>query len=411
MSQPPTAGRVLLSHPTLNSNVRQAALALAEGDLLAELHTSIAIGPRTRRLSAASPKAAQLLNRRTVPAEIDHRTHSHPAYELRRLIARRAPAARRALGSPSLHGMYADLDRITARRVRGDLGAVLAYEDGAEATFAAAHRLGLPRLYDLPIPFWREVHRVLAEEADANPAWAPVLGALSDPQSVLDRKMVELEAADIVFCASPLSASSVLAEIPTKRVVTVPYGCPPPTAAIRPSEGGPIRALYVGSLTQRKGLSYLFDAMASLGPAATLTVVGSGPPQETALLKAALATHEHLPVVPHQQMAQVMRGHDVLVLPSLIEGFGLVITEALAQGLPVLATDRTGAATLFTSDESLRWIVPPASSDGIAERLEAWAHDTDALNEAKSTALAIAREHPWSDYRARMRTAVRESIH
>jgi starch synthase len=407
------AGRdrgVLVTHPTLNANVRQASLALVEADLLAGLRTSLAVGSRLSRLASIDPRLMALLERRRVPQEVAPFSSSHPAYEVRRVLARRVPALTHLLGDPSLHRMYAEFDARTARVVTSDLAAVLSYEDGAQETFAAAGRAGIPRIYDLPIPYWRTGHALLDAEAEANPSWAPLLGGLKDPAWLLDRKDRELESADLVLTASALSTLSVREVAPDKPLVQIPYGCPPPSDTIRPSEKGPLRVLYVGSLTQRKGLSYLFEAMRTLGTSAQLTVVGSGAPAQSDLLSAALAENTHIPKVPHQHMAAVMRRHDVLILPSLVEGFGLVINEALAQGLPVVATDRTGAAGLYSPAAGQDWLVPPGDSAAIAARLAAWASDRDALNTDKQTALDIARRNPWSVYRAGLREAVRAVI-
>lgn len=393
-----TRGGVLVTHPTLNANVREAARALQDAGLLEELHTSIAVGPGLSRLVAPAPRAAGLLGRRRLPDGAERVAHSHPLHEMRLVARRRFPTASGLLGEPTLHSMYIAFDRIAARRVHAGLSAVLAYEDGAEATFSAARRLGVPRIYDLPIPFWRTSHALLAEEAERNPAWAPLIGALDDPPRALERKERELAAADLVLTASTLSTRSVQEQQPDARVVQIPYGCPDPAEDVRMASGGPLRVLYVGSLTQRKGLSYVFEAMELLGDRAELTVVGGGAPAQSELLDHALAKHRHIRNVPHQLMAQAMRGHDVLVLPSIVEGFGLVINEALAQGLPVIATDRTGAVDLYGPDTA-DWLVPVADSSAIAERLDRWTHDVDALNEAKGAALAIARRNTWGDYR------------
>ena len=63
-----------------------------------------------------------------------------------------------------------------------------------------------------------------------------------------------------------------------------------------------------------------------------------------------------------------MREHDVFVFPSLFEGFGLVITEAMSQGVPVITTDRTAGPDLI-QDGVDGWIVPAGSSIAIKEVL------------------------------------------
>ncbi|GAA4753470.1 hypothetical protein GCM10025783_27960 [Amnibacterium soli] len=392
-------------HPTLNTNVRQAALALAEGGLLEAMHTSFAAGPRLSRIAALSEPVARVLEKRRVPDAVAPLTRVHPLPELRRLAARRSSLAAKLIGPPDLHRMYATFDRITARQISSRTRAVLGYEDGALATFIGAEQLGLARIYDLPIPFWRMKHALLEEEAETNPEWAPLLGGLDDPAWALDRKSAELEAADLVLTASSLSTASVREAAPGTRVVQIPYGCPEPAASIRPSARGPLRALYVGSLTQRKGLSYIFEAAEALGARVDLTLVGGGAPSGADVLHRALARHRHIPAVAHHEMAAFMRTFDVLLLPSIVEGFGLVILEALAQGLPVVATDRTGAIDLY-DDETRHWIVPAADSAAIAALLERWVLDRDRLDEAKSQALDIARRTTWATYRDDLRTVV-----
>ena len=105
--------------------------------------------------------------------------------------------------------------------------------------------------------------------------------------------------------------------------------------------------------------------------------------------------------MPHARVLELMTEHDVLVLPSLVEGFGLVITEALSRGLPVITTAHAGGADLMT-DGREGFIVPIRSPDAIADRLTRLAEDRDLLARMAEAALATARRNPWERYEARI---------
>jgi glycosyltransferase involved in cell wall biosynthesis len=96
-----------------------------------------------------------------------------------------------------------------------------------------------------------------------------------------------------------------------------------------------------------------------------------------------------------------MRRHDVLVLPSLFEGFGLVLVEALSQGLPIIATSHTGAPDII-EDGREGFIVPIRSSEAIAEKLECLQQDRGRLETMRTNARMKAHQLLWSDYRQRL---------
>jgi alpha-maltose-1-phosphate synthase len=100
-----------------------------------------------------------------------------------------------------------------------------------------------------------------------------------------------------------------------------------------------------------------------------------------------------------------MRQHDVLLLPSLFEGFALVIGEALSQGLPVIATVNSGA-TEVVRDGVEGFIVPIRDSHAIAERLQQLACNSDQLLSMRQACLRRAAELTWDSYETKLRTVV-----
>jgi glycosyltransferase involved in cell wall biosynthesis len=100
-----------------------------------------------------------------------------------------------------------------------------------------------------------------------------------------------------------------------------------------------------------------------------------------------------------------MRGHDVLILPSLFEGFGQVITEAMSQGTPVITTERTGGADFIKHNEN-GWLVKAGSSEEIKNVLNQIISRPAVIAEAGEQAVQTAAKRPWHVYGEELAKAV-----
>lgn len=394
---------LLLSYPIGNVFSREAALALEAEGLLAEFWT----GVNWRRGSLADRllpgRFTRQLRRRALPPALQPRVRTAPWREIGRLLGGGLPGGRwltrPETGPCSVDGVFRALDRRVARRLehaRG-LSGVYAYEDGAAATFAAAGRLGLKRFYDLPIGYWRAGHAIYAEEAEREPLWAPTLTGRGDSPAKLARKDEELALADTVFVASAFTRQT-LAGAGARSVYVIPYGAPEVSPAEPAPAGGKLRVLFAGSLGQRKGLSYLLDAAGRLGEHVELTLLGAKTVTGCAPLDAATRAHRWIPSLPHPEVLAEMSRQDVLVFPSLFEGFGLVMLEAMSRGLPVIATAHTAAPEVLTEGED-GFVIPIRSADAIAEKLEWLIRDRPRLAAMKIAARRKAATLTWENYR------------
>ena len=122
-------------------------------------------------------------------------------------------------------------------------------------------------------------------------------------------------------------------------------------------------------------------------------------------LMSALECHRWIETLPHDQILEQMRQHDVLLLPSLFEGYALVISEALSQGLPVITTKNSGA-TQTIRDSVEGFIVPIRNSQAIAERLLQLSTNRDQLAAMRLACLRRAAELSWAGYEQGLRVAV-----
>jgi glycosyltransferase involved in cell wall biosynthesis len=237
------------------------------------------------------------------------------------------------------------------------------------------------------------------EEKEANPDWASTMVGLKDSEEKLHRKDTEIALAGKIIVASSFTAATLKAYtgyLPAVRIV--PYGFPTTTEKnYQDGKSKKIRLLFVGGLSQRKGLSYLFKALEGLDRFVELTVVGRLPQISCEPLNRELSKCKYINSLPHEKVLELMREQEVLIFPSLFEGFGQVITEAMAQGTPVITTERTAGPDIITHGEN-GWLVKAGSAEAIKNVLEEIIRQPGIIEQVGEQALRTAKKRPWHVY-------------
>lgn len=283
--------------------------------------------------------------------------------------------------------------------------AVYAYEDAALATFRRARRRGLARIWDLPLPHWRTLEGMWVEEAAR---WPGAMGAEPrlEPEWKKRRKDAELELADWVAVASTFTCRSLEEAGCRKPVLVVPYGFPVNDFAPKVQKSdGPLRVLAVGTHDLRKGTPYLLDAWrrAELRNAALRLV---GPMRLSAsFLSRYRGLFEHVPYLPRAELQREYQAADLLAFPTLGDGFGLVMQEAMCCGTPVLTTFCGGGPECI-SDGVNGWLVPARDVDALVARLREAAADRERLERMGLAARQRAERYPWAEAEERLAAAV-----
>jgi len=408
-------GKVIVSHPTGNANVAAVARALFDEELLAAFFTCIVWRSESALAKLTPGLVKRIFERRAriqLPPEL---VRTRPLRELARHFYARAARKNRIADFRhplSIDGVYRDLDSYVSRSLGEypEVRAVYAYEDGAVRQFRRARSLGIHCIYDLPIGYWRAVRKVCAEEAELQPGWKGTLKALTDSDAKCALKDEELALADTVVVPSTFVKETLGMYPGTKKVVVNPFGVPANIAAPKPmtSSDQPLRVLYVGSLTQRKGISYLFEAIEKAGKAVTLTIIGRKA-GESELLDKYCQRHRWISSLPHHEILAEMLAHDVFVFPSLFEGLALVQGEALSQGLPVITTPNSGGGDIMR-DGVDGFIVPIRDAEAIANRLLELHDDRGLLRAMSESARERAGQLSWKAYEERTAELVREAI-
>jgi alpha-maltose-1-phosphate synthase len=399
---------IQLNHPTGNANVRHVLHALHQNGLLSGFWTTVASSPTNQRWLPR--RLGELLKRRSYDFLPSNKINTIPWREACRVLL---PFGNKLESGPfSIDAVFQEFDSHVANNLNAkSVKYVYSYEDSALKTFQKATSLGIGCIYDLPVGYWKQAYYDYAEESELQPQWREALIGLNDSEAKKERKTQEIHQASVVFVPSTYTARTLTTENIKGEILINPFGSPP-ACHIDESPGsdtkGPLKVLFVGSVQQRKGISYMFDAVESLAKHVSLTIVGSVP-SRFPLIEAHLAKHQYYNYLPHNELLPLMRQHDVLILPSISDGFGLVILEALSQGLPVIASENTGGPDVITGGVN-GWVVPIRSSEAIRHCLEKMLSDRQNLTAMRYAALQFANTNSWDHYEKRLLNALSRFI-
>ncbi|MDH5230957.1 MAG: glycosyltransferase family 4 protein [Gammaproteobacteria bacterium] len=413
--------QVLLANPGTGIFIQQVAKSLFEADLLSAFYTGFADNEQSRLRNLVcdignmfgKDLAAELSRRRIteIPREL---VVTHPLGEMIRTIAARFDN----------DGRFADyvweksetnFDRWVSRNISADVGAVYGYEHACLNIFRQAEQEGLFRIYEVPAPEHDYVHEIIKAETAPFPELNTHYFQLTETKHKqrTQHRREEWELANLVIANSKFTKCSYeKAGLDVSKVSVIPLGCSPTVAEhhIRTSSRNkaPLKILWAGSFSVRKGAHYLLDAWRKWGHG-ELTVLGRQLLPKN-LLRNLSETIQFHATIPKDQLSEKYLAADVLIFPTLCDGFGMVVSEALAHGLPVITTTRAGAADLIQHKHN-GYIIESGSSDAIASAFQWFDQNRDALPEMRLNALNTARNWQWADFRQALSTVIKEHYH
>jgi glycosyltransferase involved in cell wall biosynthesis len=296
----------------------------------------------------------------------------------------------------------------TAGRIATDRHcALLSYSYYAHAAFSEFSGNG-PRILFQVHPHPTALREILLRERNLHPECAPSLDKeweLALPKSDFDRLAEESLMADHWIVASSFTrATLVSVGVPEHRIHVAPYGTDlnrfhPPSVPRSPVRGRPVRLLFTGTVNQRKGIKYLLEALDQIRVEAELTICGRIV-DDLSIIRNRRNVRVRSWVSP-AELVEAYQTADLFVFPSVAEGFGHVVLEALACGLPVLSTTRTAAQDIVRHGRD-GFIVEPGRPDLLAQAITRFAllpESHSAMNEA---ARMRAKQFTWELFRARI---------
>ncbi len=396
----------------------QVAQALAEADLLEALVTDLfwpADRPWARALAARLPGSVQsMLHARSAPTVPSRRVRNCFLAGFKTLLLDRMPRLSFDLRRRAIRSADATLGRTAGRLARRRHAALLAYSYFAYDAFRTDPRPGI--LFQVhPHPL--TIRRILSEELAAHPDCAASLTQeweLALPEQEFQHLVAEPALASRFLCASSFTRQSLIENGADPAAIrVVPYGVDlgrfHPDPSRRAPAGNKLRLLFVGRINQRKGVKYLLEALRLLrSDEVELTICGRVV-DGLELFRPFADRVTIRPSVSPAELEIAYRAADLFVFPSVAEGFGQVLLEALASGLPILSTTHTAAPDLI-EDGVQGFFVAPRRPDLLAEKID-WAATHRAELAAMGQRARRRAEHFTAErFRSGIVSAVRDFL-
>jgi starch synthase len=390
---------ILFGHPSGGPFSHNAALAHFEAHRLDAFCVAWMPSLLTLQvLESVSPlrPMARRLGRRRFPALAKAPKIQGRLGEMRRLITRALGRGDEALDYEAndwlMHTMRRECRRVGVR-------AVHAYEDCSLWQFQEAKRLGKACIYDMPIGYYPAWEKTEADLAQKFVDWLPAGGLPSSPYVRPRQKRLEMELADLVFVPGSFVEETIRAFHSNKTIAMAPYGVDLEfwTPGARNVGSEVLRFIYAGQISLRKGIPVLLEAWENAAlRSAELELVGSWYLSESK--RASLPRGvTHVSALSSEALRDHYRRADVFVFPSFFEGFGLVLLEAMACGLPAIASTATGGADIM--DEASGKLLAPGDVDTLVDALRWFDKNRSLLPKMGGAARKRAEECTWDRYR------------
>lgn len=286
-----------------------------------------------------------------------------------------------------------------ARQIRErEYDAVLCWSGVAEETFRRTESTKLLNRSSLHIAAQRSLLQQEAERVgrhiDMPSQWD--VEREEREYALADAIVVPSEAARRSFAGSPLEARAVAVPLTASASRWRPSADAIEARRRRLSSRQRLRVLYVGNISYQKGMHDLAMAVRSLHDRMDFRFTGFVMPECRELVRE-LSNRAHFDGhVSEASLNEIYNWADVFVLPSIQDGFGVVLAQAQAAGLPFIASENTGGPDLLTLG-GRGWIVPIRAAERLIGRLQSLDDDRAPLLESAAHLIANPITRTWSD--------------
>ncbi|MGC2249562.1 MAG: glycosyltransferase family 4 protein [Acidobacteriaceae bacterium] len=290
-------------------------------------------------------------------------------------------------------------DHLVAMRIgatRDHFDIFWAWASGALASGRAARRRGARFVLDRACPHVDAQQALIETECEhmgvryqAEPPWFHA------------RQLAEYDEADIILVPSTYSRATFPTALQSKTLVAPLFGrVPMPQVTIpanatsvpsKDAKQGPTAPFIfgtVGGQPLRKGFLYLLQAWKQLQlPNARLLLRTDAPLDQSPVLRGLLRELPNVEIVKYvDDMGDFYRRCDAFVFPTIDDGFGMALLEAMAHGLPAITTTHCGAAELFTPDKDVI-VVPAQNAEQLASAMQRLYSSAETRARLRSNAL------------------------
>ncbi|MEI6125936.1 MAG: glycosyltransferase family 4 protein [Pseudomonadota bacterium] len=293
-------------------------------------------------------------------------------------------------------------DRIVARRIKklaGKIDIIHLWPAAAVETLKAAAQAGIPTVLERPNAHTRFAFETVGKEFQRLGIVLPPDDEYSPKPGLLEREEEEYRLADYILCPSDFVVRTFLDQgNPREKLVRHIYGYDEkayfPDSQKQGSTKG-LNMLFVGVCAVRKGVHFALEAWLN-SPASrdgTFRIAGEFLPAYAERFSEMLS-HPSVKVLGHRNdIPELMRKSDILVLPSIEEGFGLVVAEAMGSGCVTLVSE---ACTDICRHMENGFVHPVGDVAALTKHITTLHEDRSLLQKLKDGALKMAPEVTWT---------------
>lgn len=307
-------------------------------------------------------------------------------------------------------------DWIVARRLEalaGQIDIVHTWPLGALHTLRTAARLGIPAVLERPNAHTRFAYQLVQEECARLGVELPPNHEHAWKPAVLAREEEEYWQAYRLLCPSDFVVQTFLRQgFPRERLLHHEYGFDETLfypARIPREPGRGLTVLFAGVCAVRKGLHFALEAWLR-SPAhteGTFLIAGEFLPAYARRLASQLA-HPSVRVLGNRNdLPDLVRQSDVLVLPSIEEGFGLVCAEAMGSGCVTLASDACTEICVHMGNALVHQV---GDVEALARHLTMLHQDRELLQRLRAGCLRAAPHHTWTAAGVKLLQVYRQAI-
>ncbi len=317
------------------------------------------------------------------------------------------------LGSGRAHALHDNIVARRLRKLRGQIDIIHAWPSGALRTLRAAAELRIPTVLERCNSHTRYVYEAVQKESERLGVHLAPNDEAAFKQDTLRLEEEEFGLADRLLCPSEFVARTFADKgFSPDKLARHFYGFDDrahyPDPNYRPNTGG-LRMLFVGFCGVRKGLHFALEAWLK-SPAhrsGTFSIAGEFSPDYARKLSPMLA-HPSIRVLGHRaDVPELVRNSDVLTLPSVEEGFGLVCTEAMGSGCVPLVSD---ACTDFCQHMRNALVHRVGDVGALSQHISVMDEDRALLQKLRSAGLEERSRLTWNAAGVRLLEVYRETI-
>lgn len=229
-----------------------------------------------------------------------------------------------------------------------------------------------------------------------------------------NKYLKEIEKSDYFLVPSTFVEKSLaFCGIEKNRIIKVPYGVDINFFQMKNYITNPLQKrlkfLFAGRVEAAKGIFYLLEAFKHLEDLDLELIVVGTIECDRQLLEKYKKNVNFLGIKTKNEMPDIFKNADIYIMPSLWEGFSLTIFEAMASGIPVIATKNSGAEGVV-SDFEQGFVIGAASIEDIKEKVLWFYKNQDKIETMGRKARLLAEQYTWESYKKNVLASIKEIL-